>query len=239
MEEIVRERRSDDPMAAVHDARRRLLAARTARLVLRRGPEPAASETGRGSLFTRLARAISGRGNPLEAEGILDLDRPGAAYDHGQFAVTEIADGIWGGPSGRLLADLPVDPDCRPGPRWFLGAVEFLNWAVEENREEMAGTLCRRFRVGADLSVSPEVRSAETSGAMSWIPDLVPDLSAVPLTVWIDHEHLRAVQVCGRGQLYTLELTEVGIPVHGFDWTRLSTFRTSVQEDARSRVNVV
>lgn len=238
MEEIVRERQSEDPMAAVHDARRRLLAARTARLMLRREPQAPATPARRGVL-ARLAQAIGGRGNPLEAEGILDLARPGAAYDHGQFAVTEIGDGIWGGPSGRSLDGLPVDPDCRPGPLWFLGAVEFLNAAVEDGRELIAGTECRRFRVGADLTVSREVRSAETSGAMSWIPDVVPDLSAVPLTVWIDNAHLRAVQVIGRGQVYTLELTDVGIPLRGFDWTRLSTFRTSVQEDPRSRANVV
>lgn len=236
MEEIVRNRSSEDPVTAVHDARRALFAARTARLMLRREPEPEVSEVRRGVL-ARMARLIGGRGNPLEAEGILDLDRPGAAYDHGQFAVTEIGDRIWGGPSGRALADLPVDPDCRPGPLWFLGAVEFLNAAVEDGPDEVAGAVCRRFRVKADLGVGPEVRSAETSGAMSWIPDLVPDLSAVPLTVWIDDTHLRAVSVRGRGQIYSLELHDVGVRLRGFDWTRLSTFRTSVQEDPRARPN--
>lgn len=236
MEEIVRNRSSEDPVTAVHDARRALVAARTARLTLRREPEPEAREARRGVL-ARVARMIGGRGNPLEAEGILDLNRPGAAYDHGQFAVTEIGESIWGGPSGRAVAGLPVDPDCRPGPLWFLGAVEFLNAAVEEGLDDVAGTVCRRFRVKADLSLSPEVRSAETSGAMSWIPDLVPDLSAVPLTVWIDRAHLRAVSVRGRGQIYSLELREVGVRLRGFDWTRLSTFRTSVQEDPRCRPN--
>jgi hypothetical protein len=236
MEEIVRNRSSEDPVTAVHDARRALFAARTARLTLRREPEPEPPEARRGVL-ARMARMIGGRGNPMEAEGILDLDRPGAAYDHGQFAVTEIGDSIWGGPSGRALTDLPVDPDCRPGPLWFLGAVEFLNAAVEEDLDEVAGSVCRRFRVHADLSVSPEVRSARTSGAMSWIPDVVPDLSAVPLTVWIDRTHLRAVSVRGRGQIYSLELHDVGARFRGFDWTRLSTFRTSVQEDPRCRPN--
>ena len=229
MEEIVRNRSSEDPVTALHDARRALFAARTARLTLRREPEPQ-PEPRRG-LLARMARVIGGRGNPMEAEGILDLDRPGAAYDHGQFAVTEIGEGIWGGRSGHALADLPVDPDCRPGPLWFLGAVEFLNAAVEDGLDEVDGTVCRRFLVKADLSVSPEVRSAETSGAMSWIPDLVPDLTAVPLTVWIDDAHLRAVSVRGRGQIYSLELREVGVRLRGFDWNRLSTFRTSVQED--------
>ena len=238
MEEIVRNRSSEDPVTAVHDARRALVAARTARLMLRREPEPATPDT-RPGLFARVARMIGGRGNPLEAEGILDLDRPGAAYDHGQFAVTEIGDGIWGGPSGRVLADLPVDPDCRPGPLWFLGAVEFLNAAVEEGLDDVAGTVCRRFRVKADLSVSPEVRSAETSGAMSWIPELVPDLSAVPLTVWIDNAHLRGVSVRGHGQIYSLQLRDVGLRLRGFDWTRLSTFRTAALEDPRSRPNAV
>lgn len=236
MEEVVRSRSPGDPITAVHDARRALFAARTARLTLRREPEPEGPEVRRG-LLARAARLIGGRGNPLEAEGILDLDRPGAAYDHGQFAVTEIGGSIWGGPSGRTLADFPVDPDCRPGPLWFLGAVEFLSAAVEEGAAEVAGTVCRRFRVEADLSAGPEVRSDETSGAMGWIPDVVPDLSAVPLTVWIDETHLRAVSVRGRGQIYSLELHDIGVRLRGFDWARLSTFRTSVQEDPRSRPN--
>src|SRR5689334_24826213 len=129
MEEVVRSSRSEDPIAAVHEARRRLLAARTARLSLRRAsaapPEP------RRGLLGRMRKLIE-PGTWTEAEGILDLNWPGAAYDHGQFAVTETGDGIWGGPSGRALAALSIDPDCRPGPLWFLGAIEFLNAATED-----------------------------------------------------------------------------------------------------------
>ena len=240
MEEIVRSRRADDdPVTAVHAARRQLFAARTARLALRREPEVPPSELRGQGVLARALRKITGTPGLVEAHGILDLSQPGAAYDHGQFAVTEIGAGIWGGPSGRSLEALPVDPDCRPGPLWFLGAVEFLNGAVEDGHEEVAGSPCRRLRVSADLSVSADLRSAETSASMGWMPDLVPDLSTVPVTVWIDQEHVRGIRVSGRGQVYTLELWDIGVDVTGFDWTRLSTFRTSVREDARARANTV
>ena len=236
MEEIVRNRSSDDPLLAVHDARRRLLAARTARLSLTREPSAAPPEP-RG-LLRRLARTLIGPGQTIEAQGILDLGRPGSAYDHGQFAVTELGDGIWGGPSGRSLEGMPVDPDCRPGPLWFLGAIEFLNAASEDGSDEVDGTPCRRFRVRADLGVDVDVRAAETAGAMAWLPD-VPDLAAVPLTVWIDEQFVRRVSMSAGGQVRTLELWDIGADVRGFDWSRLSTFRTRVEEDLRARPNLV
>lgn len=236
MEEVVRNSRSDDPVAAVHDARRRLLAARTARLSLRRA-SPTPPEPRRG-LLARIRKLIE-PGYGSEAEGVLDLSRPGAAYDHGQFAVTETGDGIWGGPSGRALAKLSVDPDCRPGPLWFLGAVEFLNVATEDGREDVRDTPCRRFQVSADLNVSADVRSAETSGAMSWRPGPDLDSDSAPLTVWIDDMHLRAVRLATVDQVYTLELWDIGADVTGFDWSRLSTFRTNVVEDIQCRENLV
>ena len=58
MEEIVRNRSSEDPVTALHDARRALIAARTARLTLRREPEPQ-PEPRRG-LLARMARVIGG-----------------------------------------------------------------------------------------------------------------------------------------------------------------------------------
>lgn len=241
MEETVRNLRSDDPVSAVHDARRRVFAVRTARLALRREPDPGASEVRGRGLMSRVTRRLAGTGKPVEGEGILDLGRPGAAYDHGEFAVTEIGDGIWGGPPGRALATLTIDPNCRPGPLWFLGAVEFLNAAVEDGLEEVRGMSCRRFQVSADLAASAEVRSAETSAAMNWNPDLalVPDPVAVDITVWIDHQHLRRVSLSLGNQVHTLELWDLGADVAGFDWARLSTFRTNVAEDVRGRPNTV
>ncbi len=237
MEEVVRSSRPDDPVAALHDARRQLFTARTARLVLRREPvAPPAAAGGRG-LRARLTRTLAATGKAVEGEGILDLSRPGAAYDHGQFAVTEIGDSIWGGPSGRSLDNLVVDPNCRPGPLWFLGAVEFLNTVSAAGQEDVGETPCRRFQVSADLSVRADVRSAETSGAMQWSPAGLADRAAVTLTVWIDDLHLRRVSVPIGDSIHTLELSDVGANLSRFDWTRLSTFRTSVAEDIRGREN--
>lgn len=237
MEEVVRNSRSDDPLAALHEARRRLFAARTARLVLRRTPMVSEAEVRARGRLARLARRISGIENPIEGEGILDLDQPGAAYDHGQFAVTEIGGDIWGAGSGRSLVSLPVDANCRPGPLWFLGAVEFLDAAVDDGAEDFAGTRCRRLRVSADLTVSPDMRSAPTRAAMAWNPDLPTDLSAVPLTVWIDDAHLRGVGLPIGAHLHTLELRAIGAPLPPFDWSRLGTFRTDVREDLSARQN--
>ncbi|GAA0638285.1 hypothetical protein GCM10009547_48290 [Sporichthya brevicatena] len=237
MEEIVRNRRGEDPLAAVHGARRGLIAARTARLVFRREPDPAQVQPPTGRL-ARLVRTLTGAGQPLEAHGILDLDQPGAAYDYGEFAVTEIGAAIWGSNSGLALAELNVDPDCRPGPLWFLGAVEFLNGATDDGLDEVAGEPWRRIRVSADVTVGPEVRAAETAPAMAWTP-AVPRPDALDLTVWTDGAFLRRIALVLEDRLLTLEFHDFGANVAGFDWTHLSTFRTNVAEDPRCRPNQV
>jgi hypothetical protein len=62
------------------------------------------------------------------------------------------------------------------------------------------------------------------------------DLRALPVTVWIDGQHVRRIRFESRPParlLATLDLWEFGDSVSGLDWSRLPTFRSPGHEQER------
>lgn len=67
--------------------------------------------------------------------------------------------------------------------------------------------------------------------------DRFEQLRALPVTVWIDGQHVRRIRFA-RGpasrQLTTLDLWAFGVPAGDLDWSRLPTFRSPGCEQERN-----
>src|SRR5262249_45829817 len=88
------------------------------------------------------------------------------------------------------------------------------------------GTASRRFAAHVDL----ERASAATEDGLKPPPvERFEELRALPVTVWIDGQHVRRIRFESRPlprHISTLDLWKFGVPAGDLDWSRLPTFRS-------------
>ncbi|MEA2581937.1 MAG: hypothetical protein QOF33_22, partial [Thermomicrobiales bacterium] len=141
---------------ALDSARRRTLAAASARIVVSREltfEMPAMPQRRRGGLLRPLMRVGKAAGKRLwrralrdfdfrrqEGEGVIDLAQRRYMLDYGHYARL-FADGReWDGRSGRLLSTLPPDTDALPTPLWLLDLLVGITETRDADTEEVRGT---------------------------------------------------------------------------------------------------
>src|SRR3954469_875786 len=163
----------------------------------------------------------------LSAEGVIEPPARRHMIDFGSYAEIYKDGERWGGRSGRSLATLdPWPPDRQIDLWWLLDALRGTTAATLEGQETLGGARCRRIAAQVDLGRA----SALTEGGLH-VPSVArfEDLSALPLTVWIDDQHVRRVRFRegdpGSSTL-TLDLVDFDPDAGDLDWRRLPTFRS-------------
>lgn len=163
----------------------------------------------------------------LSAEGFIEPAARRYMLDFGHYADIYTDGKRWGGRSGRPLATLdPWPSDGQIGLWWLLDVLRGTTAATAEGEDTLHGVTCRRVRAVVDLD-----RASAAAGGGLRVPtvDHVEDLHALPITVWIDCEHVRQVRFReGREATSTLllELHDFNAPTTHLDWERLPTFRS-------------
>lgn len=186
-------------------------------------------------LVTRLKTTRGPGFGHMVGEGIAEPARGRYMIDFGSFAELHSAGKTFGGRSGRSLQTLHPGPDHdRVGDvLWLLGLLPGVTDAALDGTETLRGTASRRFAAHVDL----ERASAATGDGLRPPPvDRVEDLRALPVTVWIDGQHVRRIRFESRPParlLTTLDVWEFGVPVGDLDWSRLPTFRSPGYEQER------
>ena len=116
---------------------------------------------------------------------------------------------------------------------WLLRLLPGTTDASLDGTETIRGTACRRFAAHVDME---RASAAGGEGLQPPSVDRFEELRAVPVTVWIDGQHVRRVRF-ERGpevrHRATLDLWEFGVPVGELDWSRLPTFRSPGYEQER------
>lgn len=161
-------------------------------------------------------------------EGIAEPARARYMIDYGSFAELHAEGRTLGGRSGRPLRDLhPLPGGGRVGEvLWLLRLLPGITDAALEGSDTLHGAACRRFSGTVDLA---RASAASGEGLASPQVERFEELRALPVTVWIDGQHLRRIrfeQVTPARHLTTLDLWEFGVPVENLDWSRLPTFRS-------------
>jgi hypothetical protein len=162
----------------------------------------------------------------MNGKGILEPSTGRFMIDFGSFAQIHTDDKTFGGRSGRCLETL--DPFPTPGNTadmlWVLRLLRGVTHATEDGTQELHGTSCTRMTAEADLAKA----SATTDGGLrSPSVGRFEQLRALPVTVWIDGDHIRRVEFQDPGsQHLALELWDYGLATDEFDWSRLPTFRS-------------
>jgi hypothetical protein len=144
------------------------------------------------------------------AVGYLEPAADRYLMDSGAYAEMRVNGKRYGGPPGAPLQGRR--PQHAPGkqpdePTGLLRLLQDVTDARYTGEETLRGTVCR--------SAAARAGSAE-------------------LTVWIDAEHVRRIQIEDRasdefsstGKRLTLELWDFGVPVDSLDWSRLPSFVT-------------
>jgi hypothetical protein len=139
------------------------------------------------------------------------------------------------GRSGRALQALRNSRWERPEEvLWLVRLLPGTTDAALEGTDTLHGTLCQRLAAHVDLA-----RASAASGA-GLRPPLVErfeDLSALPVTVWIDGQHVRRIRsehdLALEFITTTLDLWEFGVPAGDLDWSRLPTFRSTGYQQER------
>jgi len=107
-------------------------------------------------------------------------------------------------------------------PRLLPGTAD----ASPEGTETAHGTVCGKLAAHVDME-----RASAASGEGLAPPRVsrFDELRALPVTAWIDGQHVRRVRL-EHGALSrnrtTLDLREFGVPAGGVDWSRLLAFRS-------------
>src|SRR5436190_5260577 len=163
----------------------------------------------------------------LTAEGVIEPPARRHMIDFGSYAELYKDGKRWGGRSGRPIATLdPWPPDRQIDLWWLLDVLRGATDASLEREEVLHGTTCRRLAVRVDLA-----RASTLAPSGLHVPSVerFEELNALPVTVWIDGEHVRRVSFTeGDTTSSTLTLDIVGFdPATGaLDWERLPTFRS-------------
>jgi hypothetical protein len=109
---------------------------------------------------------------------------------------------------------------------WLLRLLPGVTDAAVEGTDTLHGTACRRLAAHVDMHRA----SAATEGGLRPPPvERFEHLRALPLTAWIDGQHVRRIRFehgAPAKHLMTVELWDVGVPVANLDWSRLPAFRS-------------
>jgi hypothetical protein len=142
------------------------------------------------------------------SEGFIEPAAGRYQIDAGHYATVYVDGQEFGGRSGQ-----PLGPRYRhrreypDGPLRLLGLLQATTGAWPAVDESLRGTPCRKLAVRA---------------------------GSTELTVWIDDEYIRQIQLAehasnehsSTSETRTTELWDFGVPVSSLDWSRLPTFRT-------------
>jgi hypothetical protein len=186
-------------------------------------------------LATRLKTIRGLEFGHMAGEGIAEPARGRYMIDFGSFAELHAEGKTFGGRSGRSLQTLQPGPysDRVGDVLWLLRLLPGVTGAALDGTDTLRGTASRRFAAHVDL----ERASVATGEGLRPPPvERFEDLRALPVTVWIDGQHVRRIRFESRPParlLTTLDLWEFGVPVSGLDWSRLPTFRSPGHEQER------
>lgn len=176
-------------------------------------------------------RLESARGWPsghMVSEGIAEPARGRYMIDYGAYAELHAEGKTFGGRSGLPLQRLQPRPERgRVGDvLWLLRLPTGTTSASLDGSDTLHGVVCRRLAAQVNMA---RASAASEHGLATPQVDRFEELQALPVTVWIDGQHLRRVRFEQTGQpsrTLTLDLWEIGIPVSELDWSRLPTFRS-------------
>jgi hypothetical protein len=161
-------------------------------------------------------------------KGIAEPAQGRYMIDYGSHAQIHTRGKTFGGRSGRSLHTLHPLPGRRQvgDVLWLLKLLRGTIEAAVEGTDTLHGTVCRRLAAHVDLE---QASAATEEGLESPHVDRFEELRALPVTVWIDGEHVRRLrfeQVGPPSTPRTLDLWEFGVPADELDWSRLPTFRS-------------
>ncbi len=107
---------------------------------------------------------------------------------------------------------------------WLLRLLPGTTDASREGTQTLHGTVCEKLAARVDMA---RASAASGEGLRSPAAEHFEELRALPVTVWIDAEHVRRIRIeHHESRRLTLELWEFGVPVDELDWSRLPTFRS-------------
>ena len=170
----------------------------------------------------------------LAGEGIADPAQDRYMIDYGSWAVLHADGKTFRGPPGRALQALPTSPArTRVEEMWWPSLLRWLpsiTDAALEGTDTVHGTLCQRLAAHIDTA---RVASREGLRPLPLI-DRWEALRVLPVTVWIDGQHVRRIGF-GLAPAYTttIDLWEFGVPTGDLDWSRLPAFRSPGHEQER------
>ena len=168
-------------------------------------------------------------------EGFAEPARGRYMIDFGSRATLYAGGKTFRGRSGQSVEAVhPLRGGQRVGEvLWLLRLLPSTTDASLDGTETIRGTACRRFTARTDME-----RASTASGEGLQPPPVerFEELRALPVTVWIDGQHVRRVRFAGgppARHWATLDLWEFGVPVGELDWSRLPTIRSPGYEQER------
>jgi hypothetical protein len=171
----------------------------------------------------------------LVGEGTAEPAQDRYMIDYGSYAVLHAEGTTFSGRSGLALQALPKHPgrERMEEVLWLLRLLPGTTGAALEGSDTLHGALCQRLAAHVDLA-----RASAASGEGLRPPPVerFEDLGALPVTVWIDGQHVRRSRFehgAPAQHLTTLDLWEFGVPADDLDWSRLPTFRSPGYEQER------
>jgi hypothetical protein len=170
----------------------------------------------------------------LVGEGIAEPAQGRYMIDYGSWAMLDADGKTFTGQSGRALQTPPNNPGRKrlEVVQWWLllRLLPSTTDAAPEGTDTLHGTLCQRLAAHVDTA-----RWASGEGLRP-LPLIDRFLRVLPVTVWIDGQHVRRIRFEG-GQtptyITTLDLWEFGVPTGDLDWSRPPAFRSPGHEQER------
>lgn len=175
-------------------------------------------------------------GFQLVGAGVAQPAQDKYMIDYGSYAKLHAEGTTFSGRSGRSLQELHPSPlgEGAGDGLWLLRLLPGTTNASPEGTDTLHGTVCRRLAAHVDME-----RAAAASAQQLPPPQVgsFEELRALPVTVWIDGQHVRRIRFehgTMPKHLNTLDLWEFGVPVDDLDWSRLPAFRSPRQGEEPS-----
>jgi hypothetical protein len=164
----------------------------------------------------------------LTGEGIIEPPARRYMIDFGSYAEVYEQGARWGGGSGQPIGTRDPWPAERQADVWWL--LDVLRGVVDarvEAEDSLHGVPCRRVATRVDLS-----RASELSPGGLYVPKVrrYEELEALPVTTWIDGQHIRRVRFTDGDEAsttLTLDLVEFDPETGRIDWRRFPDFRSA------------